>query len=196
MPKIIFKKPISVLFLHEQTQSWSKAEYRQLASRCPEWQKDLALASAWVENEVLHLSEDLLPTQSSNILLLNPSKSAEYLPSHSGRRQLNHFLYLRAEAKSQFWLELQDDYYPLFGSPKRESFAIMPLDPHKSVEIWLNAKIWHTLAGFRRLNEYLEFNYFLANWGIFSEAEIISKPSTQTVELIADKSIDLRMILY
>jgi hypothetical protein len=196
MSKITFKKPITVLFLQEQLQHWDKTEYRQLASHRPEWQKTTTLASAWVQDGVLHLVEDLKPTQTGNILLINHSKSAEYHSIHSGRKQLNHFLYLRVETKSQFCLELQDDYYPKFGSPKRDSFTIMPLNPHKSVEIWLNAKIWHTLTGFRRKNEYLEFNYFLANWGVFSEAEIISKPSIQPFELQADKIIDLRMILY
>ncbi|MCU0447311.1 MAG: hypothetical protein MUE85_20640 [Microscillaceae bacterium] len=200
MPKITFKKPKSILFLHTQTQHWDKTEYRALATHTPTWDRKTVVSPIKIQANQLWIEEAIGQSPQflrADIILLSTLESSTYLPSNFGRHKINHFLQLRTQSEeNELYLDLKDDFYSMFGSPKRDNFSITPLKPQQSVEILLNAKIWHTLAGARRATEYWEFNYFVAHWGIFHEAETTAQPPNQILALQADKTIDLRVILY
>ena len=112
----------------------------------------------------------------------------------AGSCKISDFLHLRRR-DDEVWLELVDDYYPLFGSKARDRFDILPLSAGKSAAIHINARYWHTLAGARKDTHYLENYSYLENLGTFREAVLVESMQDKLV-FQPEKEVDLREMMY
>ncbi len=196
MDRFYFKQPVDVLRYVPQSIVWHKAEYRALASRLPEWEKDAVLNNGIVRGGELLLRRDLpekleqLPT---GTLLLKGEHSAEWIELLQRAHYLSFFLNLHRQT-DEIWVELRDDYYPLFGSKQRDRFDILPLHPGKSAAIHVNARYWHTLAGQGMDTHYVENYAYLEHLGQFEYA-LLTDGLDESFVFQPQKEVDLRQML-
>ncbi|HOY05104.1 MAG TPA: hypothetical protein PLO67_06860 [Saprospiraceae bacterium] len=191
-----FPKPVTVLRYFPQEIIRQKAEYRALPSRLPEWEKSAVLTNGFVREQSIYLQRSLLENTDSkpaDTLLLQGTSDARWI-NLSGSCKISHFLHLHRRDDG-IWIELVDDYYPLFGSKARDRYDILPLTPGKSAAIHINARYWHTLAGARKDTHYLENYLYLENLGTFEEAVLVE--SLQDILVFQpEKEVDLREMMY
>lgn len=188
-----------VLRYIEQSQQWKKAEYRQLSTRNPVWNTDFILQNGFVEENKLYLQEEVWMLLKNNnlhdTLILEEGKKAFTLQSHSKSMSFAHFIQIKFKKEtSDIWLEMDDNFYPLFGSPARGDFEIMPLMLQKPISIAINAKYWHTLTGFSVETYYIEKYLYFAYLGKFDE--VFLTDSIAQLTLNVSKNLDFRKILF
>lgn len=191
-----FPKPVTVLRYFPQEIIRQKAEYRALPSRLPVWEKSAVLTNGFVREEFIYLQRSLLEntdSKTANILLLHGAADARWI-NLSGSCKISHFLHLHLR-DDEIWIELVDDYYPVFGSKARERYDILPLMPGKSAAIHINARYWHTMAGARKDTHYLENYLYLENLGTFKEAVLVESLQDRLV-FQPEKEVDLREMMY
>jgi hypothetical protein len=189
-----FHRTVAALRYVPQNRSWTKAEHRELASRKPQWESQLRLHNGRVVGAELQLSAkawDQATYKPTELLLLSGSDGLVWtkLP-----HVLSHFFNLRLR-EGQLWLELCDEYYPQFGSFSRGRYDLLPLQPGNRFGLSINAKHWHTLAGFGTDTHYLEHHCYLEHLGLFNQASLLEELE-ETIDLEAEKEVDLREILY
>ncbi len=192
-----FKRPITVLRYVPQEIVWHKAEYRALATHLPEWDKSATLQNGCVRDGRLLLHQDLLSTVEqlpTNTLLLRGTHSAAWIELFHRAHDLPFFLQLK-KLKDAIWVACKDDYYPHFGSQKRDAFDILPLLAGKSAAIHINARYWHTLAGFGTDTHYVENYLYLEHLGQFEQAELV-EGLAEDFHFQPQKEVDLRQMLY
>lgn len=191
-----FRKAITVLRYVPQQIKWHKAEYRALATHLPNWEKEVQLTNGCVRQGQLWLRHDLLETIEqlpSDTLVLHGLHSASWIELFHRRHTISFFLKLHKKY-DEIWLELCDEYYPFFGSKKRDDFEIMPLLPGKSVAVHINARYWHSMTG-RTDTYYLENYLYLENLGTFEQATLL-EGLEEHFEFLPEKEIDLRQMMY
>lgn len=191
-----FPQPVTVLRYLPQEICWPKAEYRALASRLPVWDQTATLTNGYIRQGQLMLRADLLQHtegKPSDILLLQGAQSAQWIrlaPSH----RVPFFLNLHRKAEA-IWVELYDNYYPNFGSKRRDYFDLFPLPPGKSAAVHINVRYWHTMAG-RSMNTYYGEHYlYLENLGVFDQAVLVEGLAEAFV-FRPEKEVDLREMMY
>jgi hypothetical protein len=192
-----FKRPITVLRYVPQEIVWHKAEYRALATHLPEWDKSATLQNGCVRDGRLLLRQDLLSTVEqlpTNTLLLRGTRSADWIELFQRAHDLPFFLQLK-KMEDAIWVACKDDYYPHFGSKKRDAFDILPLLAGKSVAIHINARHWHTMAGFGTDTHYVENYLYLEHLGQFDQAELV-EGLAEDFHFQPQKEVDLRQMLY
>ena len=194
---IFFDKPVTVIRYVPLKITWCKAEYKALASRLPKWDKQVILGNGNVVEGNLQLSSSVFQEQIHqpvDTLILYGRHEAFW----TRLLKRNHYLpfFLQLHQKDQdIWIELFDNYYPLFGSKRRDQFDLMPLHPGKSVAIHINARFWHTMAGKGMGTNYVEQFLFLEHLGTFEQAEIVENLE-QCITLQPQREIDLRQLLF
>src|SRR4051812_30666968 len=137
-----FRRPVTVLRYIPQEILWHKAEYRALSSHLPEWEKSATLTNGSVQAGRLLLRDDVLSTMNqlpTDTLLLQGTRSAAWIELSQRPHDLPFFLKLH-KREAEIWVECSDDYYPHFGSKRRDRFDILPLLPNKSFAIHINAR--------------------------------------------------------
>jgi hypothetical protein len=191
-----FSRPITILRYFPQEIIWQKAAYRALSSRLPEWEKSAVLTNGFVGGPYIYLQRSLLDNADlrfADILLLQGAADARWI-NLSGSCKISHFLHLHRRDDA-IWIELVDDYYPVFGSKARDRYDILPLTPGKSAAIHINARYWHTMAGARKDTHYLENYLYLENLGTFKEAVMVESLQDNLV-FQPEKEVDLREMMY
>lgn len=192
-----FQKPVTVLRYIPQEIKWHKAEYRELASHLPEWDQSATLSNGCVRNGRLCLRRDLLsgldqlPTRT---LLLRGTRTAAWIELFQRTHKLPFFLALN-DREGEIWVECCDDYYPHFGSKKRDRFDILPLSPGKSAAIHINARHWHTMMGHGTDTHYVENYLYLEHLGQFEQADLVENLE-EPVQFQPQKEVDLRQMMF
>jgi hypothetical protein len=192
-----FRRPITVLRYFVQEKIWNKAEYRALPSHLPEWATETILHNGCVHKGQLCLNGALLGEAqdfSADTLLLVDCHQARWLELLLRSHQLPYFLNLHYR-ESELWVECLDDYYPLFGSQKRDRFDIVPLPVGQRTVIHINARYWHTLTGFGTDTHYVENYLYLENLGTFRQAEWVDGLE-EPLRFQPQKEVDLRQMLF
>lgn len=192
-----FRRPVTVLRYVPQEIIWHKAEYRTLTSHLPEWQKKVILTNGYARQGNLFLRHDLLKQVAqlpTDTLLLTGLRSAKWIELFHRTHNLPFFLNLHRK-EGELWIQLCDDYYPHFGSKKRDQFDILPLTPGKSAAIHINARYWHSITGRSMDTHYVENYLYLENLGQFEHAELVDvleEPFTFQPQ----KEVDLRYMMH
>jgi hypothetical protein len=157
----------------------------------------LAGLSFWMGKMSRSVRQDLLSTVEqlpTNTLLLRATRSAAWIELFQRSHDLPFFLQLK-KMEDAIWVACKDDYYPHFGSKKRDAFNILPLLAGKSAAIHINARYWHTLAGFGTDTHYVENYLYLEHLGQFEQAELVENLA-EDFHFQPQKEVDLRQMLY
>ena len=131
---------------------------------------------------------------SSDTLLLHGTRSAAWIELSQRPHKLPFFLNLYRK-ENDIRVELCDDYYPHFGSKRRDRFDILPLPPCKSAAIHINAWYWHTLAGISKDTHYVENYPYPENPGSFGQAAVV-KDLQERFTFRPQKEVDIRQMLF
>lgn len=72
---------------------------------------------------------------------------------------------------------------------------IRPLNPGKSAAIHINARYWHTMAGFGTDTHYVENYLYLEHLGQFEQADLVENLE-ELFRFQPQKEVDMRQMMY
>jgi hypothetical protein len=192
-----FSKPVSVLRYFPQKMEWNKAEYRALPSHVPNWDQFTTLKNGCIRDDRFLMHSHVfqgLTTIETNTILLWGADTATRIDMYKRAHKLPNFLNLYHK-NDELWVECCDDYYPTFGSKKRDRFDILPLLPGKSAAIHINARYWHTMMGKGTDTHYVEKYLYLEHLGTFQEVTLLDDLE-ESFMFKPQQEVDLRHMMY
>ncbi|MBB2145475.1 hypothetical protein GM921_08275 [Pedobacter sp. LMG 31464] len=204
---IVLKKPIQVIQLFRNINTYGKEE-KSFDDRKEKiaW-KPIQSTAGYVKDEVVHLPESIVEQpnfEHFDLLLIiddnfHTSQNVVYTEKKNlcfRRNSQNKFDFLQLKLDDKIELYLKPGYFEV-GDPPRSEFKVCELTKDKPISIKINGKRDASLT-WRRERTFVEQEYIFHYLGDFKECVVVKEPFPTTVKTIPTiiKTIDLTKTLY